>query len=648
MKKLFMLFMLFVFNAYAADFSPTPMTITVPAQITYQFGGAPLEIPFNLSGKSGAIWLVINTHGQAEKINAVRNGYLGWHYVNKIDTTIYISQRFERDPGENKLIWDGRDENGNIPEPGEYDYYLWGYDNKSERESVCKFLWISYRDVAQMARIYEKDENGLPLSKPLIMGAYNPFWSYWFSQYHQSLDKPYNRSGTHYKWVIGSNPEDVSLLQTSICAMYYPMKEAYIPWGGGHTGLNGNPDWVSYGGPVFDPSDYNIFYHTGLKNIPVGSEIGTYNKTYYTVYKWKFVSSGEAILDQDWLGWDKGVWENPSPNREVSCYADNNFIYVNEPSWGDPYNEKDNINCIGYDGEPTFYKKFHEWYMPEEKWTGGDLNCGIDKMYSRKNNYWFLLGTGCCMHQLINTSRLTADPDDETDMVVFTNSNGDYFMDNGWMSDIKYPWYCVTSFFGNDDKGKSIYRYGISIDSNDFNLIFVNNYGIASFGVSTQDGTGIDYMTLADDTANLGKVGGQLCDSGSSYDGLYVGKKYQIGEDWEFYPDICYVAFDSAHGMITNEIAVEEKNPIQFKVRQNTPNPFNPSTTISCTVPEKGNVTIEIFNVAGQKVKTLVNGTMSAGEHSVRWDGSGCSAGVYFYKVKAGKFERTMRMTLVR
>ena len=109
-----------------------------------------------------------------------------------------------------------------------------------------------------------------------------------------------------------------------------------------------------------------------------------------------------------------------------------------------------------------------------------------------------------------------------------------------------------------------------------------------------------------------------------------------------------YNAFDSAHGMITNGTTVEEKNPSLFKVNQNTPNPFNPSTTISYTVPEKGNISVEIFNVAGQKIKTLVNGYMSAGEHSIRWDASGCSAGVYFYKVKAGKFERTMKMTLVR
>jgi hypothetical protein len=160
-------------------------------------------------------------------------------------------------------------------------------------------------------------------------------------------------------------------------------------------------------------------------------------------------------------------------------------------------------------------------------------------------------------------------------------------------------------------------------------------------------------MSFADDVVQMDKwsnAGGQICDNGSIYDGLYVGKAETttgwFGDNTSY--STYYVAFDSAHGMITNKPAVEEKTPKQFNVNQNIPNPFNPSTTISFTMPEKGNVSIDIYNVAGQKVKTLVNCYMNAGEHSVRWDAKECSAGVYFYKVKAGKFERTMKMMLVR
>src|SRR3989339_2284599 len=144
MKRIFLFFLLFTANVKAADFSPTPMTISVQPQLGYKFDGSHLEIPFTLTGKSGAIWLVINTHGQADDIVNVRNGHLGWHYVNKIDTTIYISDKFERQPGENIIVWDGRDENGNKTEPGSYDYYLWGYDDKSDGQLVCDFLRVGF------------------------------------------------------------------------------------------------------------------------------------------------------------------------------------------------------------------------------------------------------------------------------------------------------------------------------------------------------------------------------------------------------------------------------------------------------------------------------------------------------------------------
>ena len=632
MKKLLLLTLLFAVNAQAADFSPTPMTITVPAQIDYKFGGAPLEIPFTLTGKAAALWLVINTHGQSENIKAVRNGYLGWHYVNKIDTTIYISQKFERTPGENTITWDGKDENGNIPIPGNYDFYLGGYDNKSERELVCNFIQIGYGNFYQAAQIYEKGPDGLPLANPFIMGNQ----SFLLSKDDKEL---YRRTGTHYKWIIGSTPDDISLLQTSLCKMYFPQV---------NDGTSEN--FLGYSGPVLDPRDYDTFYHVSRKNIIKEDPVrhNKYIQPVVTVLKWEFVSSGEAVLNQDWGGWSNIMWEDDSSAmlEYPNCFKDDNYIYI--PSSGTTrIDEWNKVRCINYDGEIVFDKLFHEWFNPSFYRPNGS----IDKMYSRTKNNWLLVSNFGCMHQMINTSRLLDDPDDETDMVIFTNSNGDYFLDNGWKANIEHPWFCVPEISTTVAMNNSIYKNSIVIDSNNFNIFFIGNYGITSFGVSTQDGTGIGYMNFADDIANSQygyKGGGQLCDSGSAYDGLYIHGKTDPNKHWTEYAQTYYVAFDSAHGMITNEIAVEEKNPNQFKVNQNSPNPFNPSTTIAFTLPEKGNVNIDIYNVAGQKVKTLVNGYMSEGEHSVRWDASGCSAGVYFYKVKAGKYERSMKMTLVR
>jgi flagellar hook assembly protein FlgD len=640
MKKVFLLFLLFAFNAQAADFSPTPMTITVPPQIEYKFGGAPLEIPFTLTGKSGAVWLVINTHGQADKINAVRNGYLGWHYVNKIDTTIYISNRFERQPGENTITWDGRDENGNIPEPGEYDYYLWGYNKNGANELVSNNMQIGFGYFQQSTQLYEKDNQGLPLARPMLMGNFTS------SDYYHKKDNVY-REGTHFKWTIGFDPMDKSLIQTTFCSMYFPqLPQSFEHDYGTHIGYQLNPEYITYGGAAFDPKNYNIFYHPSIKVFPKDNDYAEY----CTILKWTFVTGGDAILDNDWFGFDKALWEGPDISYGNACIATDNYIYISDSN-ARSYQPHNKLKCIDYDGEMVFDKSMNEWYYTESNGVVASNNNSIDRLYTRKTDRLLMLSTFSCMHQMINPSRLYEDQDDETDMVVFTNSNGDYFMDNGWQTNSIHPWYCISSSIGlsEDEFYSNQVKTSIAIDSNEFNFIFVRLYGIASFGISTQDGTGIGYMSFADDNQGESCIGGQVCDNGSAYDGIYFSKgPYDTMGYSTDKSQIFYVAFDSAHGMITNDIAVETKNPIQFKVNQNAPNPFNPSTTISFAIPEKGNVAIDIYNVAGQKIKTLVNGYMNAGEHSVKWDASGCSAGVYFYKVKAGKFERTMKMMLMR
>ena len=99
---------------------------------------------------------------------------------------------------------------------------------------------------------------------------------------------------------------------------------------------------------------------------------------------------------------------------------------------------------------------------------------------------------------------------------------------------------------------------------------------------------------------------------------------------------------------IIDETAVSYAPPAPFILFQNNPNPANPTTTISFTLPEAGHVTVDVFNVAGQKVDTLVNDFMDTGRHSVVWNGSDFSSGVYFYTVQAGEFSKTMKMTLLK
>lgn len=87
--------------------------------------------------------------------------------------------------------------------------------------------------------------------------------------------------------------------------------------------------------------------------------------------------------------------------------------------------------------------------------------------------------------------------------------------------------------------------------------------------------------------------------------------------------------------------------PTEYSVAQNYPNPFNAKTMISFNLPQANDVNVGIYSVTGQLVETIT-GHYEAGSHSVNWDASNVASGIYFYKVTAGSFTQTMKMTLLK
>jgi len=88
--------------------------------------------------------------------------------------------------------------------------------------------------------------------------------------------------------------------------------------------------------------------------------------------------------------------------------------------------------------------------------------------------------------------------------------------------------------------------------------------------------------------------------------------------------------------------------PSDFALLGNYPNPFNASTVINYQLPVDSHVKLEVYNLIGQKVATLVNSKQQAGYRSVVWDASDVSSGIYFYKLTAADFTETRRMMLVK
>jgi len=103
--------------------------------------------------------------------------------------------------------------------------------------------------------------------------------------------------------------------------------------------------------------------------------------------------------------------------------------------------------------------------------------------------------------------------------------------------------------------------------------------------------------------------------------------------------------------------SVEIENPLQilesFGLEQNYPNPFNPTTTIQYNLPKGVDVQLEIYNLLGEKVKTIVNEFQPAGEYQIVWDGKNyigkmVSSGIYFYRIEAGEFEKSRKMIFIK
>ncbi|MCF7792560.1 MAG: PKD domain-containing protein [Candidatus Cloacimonetes bacterium] len=93
--------------------------------------------------------------------------------------------------------------------------------------------------------------------------------------------------------------------------------------------------------------------------------------------------------------------------------------------------------------------------------------------------------------------------------------------------------------------------------------------------------------------------------------------------------------------------------PVTTEMFQNYPNPFNPETTISFGINDAAHVTLEVYNIKGEKVTTLIDGNLEADYYNVVWDGTDSnnkrvSTGVYFYKMKADKFVQTKKMILMK
>ena len=143
-----------------------------------------MQYPRHDHRDSRTAYFSVFTKDKSAAILDIRNGYLGWHYVNKVDTCIFVSLALPLEKGTSTVLWNGKGDGDVLVPPGDYTYYLWAYDNQTPKIQVTATGFVPNRS----SSLEEFDQTGYPLSNPFITN-----WS--------------------NKWVLGNDPSDASLVE---------------------------------------------------------------------------------------------------------------------------------------------------------------------------------------------------------------------------------------------------------------------------------------------------------------------------------------------------------------------------------------------------------------------------------------------------
>ncbi len=221
----------------------------------------------------------------------------------------------------------------------------------------------------------------------------------------------------------------------------------------------------------------------------------------------------------------------------------------------------------------------------------------------------------------------------------------------------------ITRLTDSIDNGHGLFYPSFSPDGRWilFSYGWYNNEWMMVYDTESEKTFKVSDGTIITDIASLSGKGepfsGKWSPDGSKICAIAVNSKtishpYGYDETVEA-RELCIIDF--APGTFDTSIptAVEADTPVDFAIRGNYPNPFNPTTTIEFTIPEQGMATLAIYNMAGQAVRELLAGELSRGNHTTVWDGRDASgnmvsSGIYFARLKAGNFAATRQMMLMK
>ena len=700
---IFVIALLIASHVFAAEFAPTKLTISGLEKLGYNFYGNITEIPVEVSGTDATVVFLLFTDDDAYSIRHIQNGHLGWHYVNKVDTCIYYSKAHNFKQGMNVIAWDGKDQDHHTVSRGYYCYYLFGYDNISPKTLVAEDMPIQWDD---MSNIVTHDQYGNPITQPVIYSGVNEWktqqepWnrirSKWFignDPEDESLIETTQYSGWYEHCQLIPDPyEDqnffISTLDNSNIGhvrryTWMPNGEAErdFEWGDDgdfqwyvNTKLG---DWCEHLPLQYAGNDCLVATNASISGFSTESELviisalegeeqfridlsqwwidldeaemggqvsgGPTNLAADSEHRALFLNSHTSCMNQminPLEGEDEEDW-NIWVNGNGDYFADKNFGNDSEKSW----------ICNDYDEPPYIYsgaidKNLFSLFTVDGL---GETSFGV---YAPD-------GTGIGYFSFANETAgykyglHVVDTGSAYDGIYCDNASKITSLgvpDKGW-------WYLAHDSFKGKLGDASHYPkeyFNLNIISPDTKSVLEagSKHKIIWDFIESDDQTEsmmlrVEYtlsrwnwITIAENVdRNLESYIWDVPYSQS----MYISCQIKISQ-----MEDSYTCAFSDYFTILSKTATETLSPIEFAVFQNTPNPFNPSTTITFTIPEPGTVTAEIYNTAGQKVDTPVSEFMEAGKHSIVWDAGEFPAGVYFCKVTSGRNSETVKMTVVK
>jgi hypothetical protein len=130
---------------------------------------------------------------------------------------------------------------------------------------------------------------------------------------------------------------------------------------------------------------------------------------------------------------------------------------------------------------------------------------------------------------------------------------------------------------------------------------------------------------------------------GPQFADISYGRNPDAGDAWQLFDPPT-----PEYSNLTTDIIDDHAPPNTYKLFQNFPNPFNPTTAIGYRLSAVSDVELSIYNLLGEKVVTLVSERQQVGKHQVEWNASGYASGVYYYRIVAGDFQQIMKMILLK